>query len=150
MNIKFSTTVAILFLCINVFAQIAYTDEEIINKEGTNFTKEYGKNDDGSTDYSSFTLTYNVERESEVSGKYTQTQDYYFFIGDESTLCYQIRYSEPASEANSWINYFEKQGYVKEKDKLEWTDYGGKRKRQVFIEDGVCMVYIWYFNPSSE
>ena len=145
---KYLSTIFLSFFFLNAFSQIGFTPEQIIAKQNnTDFKKEYLKNDDGSTDYNSWRIIFSNENETKASGKYTQLQSFYFLkfeSGEE--VCYQYSYTEPLSEANGWINYYNQQKWVKTEGKLEWIDYGDQTKRNIYIDE-TCEVYIRFFSP---
>jgi len=138
----------LIFFYLNTFSQIGLTPEEIIeNMKTTDYKKEFMENEDGTTNYNNWKLIFTQEEESKASGKYTQLETYYIqkYEGGD-ILCYQYRYTEPLSEANAWIKYYEGQDWVKTEGELEWIDYGGKRKRNIYIDE-TCRVYIRYYKP---
>lgn len=130
-------------------AQIAWSHTDLVEEYGYDFTKEYIVNEDGTQDYTSWILTWRLQKSTQASGDYIQELSAYMtLIEDGEPLCYQVRYVEPLSEANSWISFYNEQGYVKTPNELEWIDYGGKRQRNIYIDE-TCRVYVRYFNPSK-
>ena len=140
--------IILAFFYLNTFSQIAWTQKEIIDeKNNADYTKEYLKKKDGSTDYDRWKIIFTDEEENEASGKYTQLETYYLVKKEDGVvLCYMVMYTEPLSEANSWIRYFNTQDWVKTEGEMEWIDYGGKRKRNIYIDE-TCRVYIRFFEP---
>ena len=145
---KYLLPIILTFFYLNTFSQILWTQKKIFDlKNNADYTKEYLKKEDGSTDYDRWKIIFTEEEETKASGKYTQLETYYLTkLKDGDIRCYQFMYEEPLSEANGWISYYNKQGWVKTEGKMEWIDYGGKRKRNIYIDE-TCRVYVRFFKP---
>ena len=138
----------LMFFYLNTFSQIGLTPEKIIeNMKTTDYKKEFTENEDETTNYNNWKLIFTHEEETKASGKYTQIETYYIQkYEDGNILCYQYMYTEPLSEANSWIKHYNKQDWVKTEGEMQWIDYGGKRRRDIYIDE-TCRVYIRYYKP---
>ena len=110
------------------YAQIGHTKDEILNKN-PNAVFEYTDTD----------IPYLVVEKD--MGNYIQQQ--MFFLSKKDYKCYRYAISEPATEANLWVKFFNKEGYVKV-DKLMWKNYATSLVYTLSIKGDFCFVVTDY------
>ncbi len=137
---KTAGLIIIIFLGLNsVNAQLNISRADIINEKGHNYTS-------GTTEKGVRFITYENERQTKASGKYTQMEIYFFGILYGGTeIANKMVIIEPATETNTYVNFFRsihvEIGYRQWKDsELENLTY------KIEMKGEYCLIIIEYIN----
>ncbi len=116
---KHVITGLLFFIVVNVNAQIGSTFEEIVRKEGVNYTKEVPKKLKG--------IILNIKYrniKTYIEGREVSVNKTYSFIkfNDDRYFCNLYFYEFPLDSINYFINLMKSNNYVKI-GKFKWKDY---------------------------